>query len=381
MFHSNLKPVVRNVVVLKETRAEEKRVALTPTEVAKLTARELVVTVEKDAGKAAGFNDEAYVAAGAKIIEITAQTKLPSHSLILRVKRADPTRESWENDIYTIPCYMMGFLDPYYQNTDHIQAWMKKGIATFSVELLDIPKTDPKNVFDRMSKIAGRVAVDVAIAERRKSFKDANMVETKPKIAIIGPGTAGIAAANKAVEYMFSTTVFGSATFAKTLGACPYKFTCEAAPTTATEAEQRLFYAKQLPKFDIVITAARKHKQKPPILIDEKNVDNLPAFAVIADLCQGQGGNVSLSQKDTVVVRSNHRKITNMSGYPKLDPSNASIEYAAGMLEIVSEFLKLQADFTLANSLFANCWLSARGITHPNFTAIKSTPSMDAKLP
>lgn len=380
MFHSNLKPVILNIIVLKETRAEEKRVALTPNEVAKLTAKKLNVIIEKDAGAGAGFKDEAYSEVGAKIMEISSNSKFPSHSLILRVKRADPARESWENNIYTLPCYMMGFLDPYYQNTDHIQTWAKKGISTFSIELLDLSKNDPKNVFDRMSKIAGRVAMEVAIAERQKSFKDANMVETKPKVAIIGPGSAGISAANKAIEHKLSTTVFGSASFAETLKSCNYKFTYHSAPTSAAEDEQRAFYSRQLPKFDIVITTARKHKQKPPMLINEKTIEMLPSFAVVTDLCQGQGGNVSVSQKDTVVACPNYKKITNMSGYPKLDPHNASIEYAAGMLEIICEFLKLQTDFKLMNSLFSTCWLTDRGVIHPNLTTINTTLQIKAKL-
>jgi NAD(P) transhydrogenase subunit alpha len=55
--------------VPKETAAGEARVALVPEVVAKLVGQGLEVVVEKGAGVAAAFTDEAYKKAGAKLAD------------------------------------------------------------------------------------------------------------------------------------------------------------------------------------------------------------------------------------------------------------------------------------------------------------------------
>ena len=55
------------VAVLREWCDGETRVALTPASVARLGKDRVEVVVESGAGRAAGFTDEAYVAAGATL--------------------------------------------------------------------------------------------------------------------------------------------------------------------------------------------------------------------------------------------------------------------------------------------------------------------------
>ena len=55
--------------LLKDTKKGEYRVICTPLEIASITGSGHKVLVEKNAGKAAGFPDEAYVRAGAEIVE------------------------------------------------------------------------------------------------------------------------------------------------------------------------------------------------------------------------------------------------------------------------------------------------------------------------
>ena len=55
--------------VLKDIKADEYRVIATPAEVAMIARTGAEVWVQKDAGKGAGFSDEAYAAEGAKIVD------------------------------------------------------------------------------------------------------------------------------------------------------------------------------------------------------------------------------------------------------------------------------------------------------------------------
>src|SRR5918998_6392690 len=56
------------VGVPRETAPDERRVAMTPDTVKRLTASGVVVRVQSDAGLASGHSDDAYVAAGATIV-------------------------------------------------------------------------------------------------------------------------------------------------------------------------------------------------------------------------------------------------------------------------------------------------------------------------
>ena len=62
-----------NVGILKEIKAEENRVAMTPAGVEVMRANGHEVMVEKFAGVGSNFSDDQYIAAGAKIIDTPAE--------------------------------------------------------------------------------------------------------------------------------------------------------------------------------------------------------------------------------------------------------------------------------------------------------------------
>src|SRR5688500_18545781 len=62
------------VAVLKETAAHERRVAMTPDSVARLVKAKVDVMVQRGAGVQAGFTDQAYEAAGARLASDVAST-------------------------------------------------------------------------------------------------------------------------------------------------------------------------------------------------------------------------------------------------------------------------------------------------------------------
>jgi NAD/NADP transhydrogenase alpha subunit len=73
------------VGVPKETYPGERRVALSPDNVARLTGAGLAVAVETDAGAEAGFTDAAYRDAGATISDSPAAL-LPGSDIVLKVR-------------------------------------------------------------------------------------------------------------------------------------------------------------------------------------------------------------------------------------------------------------------------------------------------------
>src|SRR5690606_20185629 len=75
---------VMRIGIPRETRERERRVAATPESVAKLRELGFEVAVERGAGREAGYDDDAYVAAGASIED--REPLLASSDVVLKVR-------------------------------------------------------------------------------------------------------------------------------------------------------------------------------------------------------------------------------------------------------------------------------------------------------
>src|SRR5580698_4820683 len=78
--------------VVKETAPGERRVALVPEGIGKLTAAGIEVLVERGAGDSAWFSDATYAQAGATVID--AAELYQQADLVLTVTKPDPARLS-----------------------------------------------------------------------------------------------------------------------------------------------------------------------------------------------------------------------------------------------------------------------------------------------
>ena len=85
--------------ILKEIKIEENRVSMTPAGVEVLKDHGHTLLVEKGAGSGSGFEDKAYVAAGAEIVK-TAKEIYDRSDMVMHVKEPMPSEyksESREN--------------------------------------------------------------------------------------------------------------------------------------------------------------------------------------------------------------------------------------------------------------------------------------------
>jgi len=344
---------ISQIVVVKETRSGEGRVTLTPEAVAKFIAKHKVrVLIESNAGLNAGFSNEAYIKAGAEILELTPKG-FPANSLILRVKRGTLERELLENKLFHENTAMIGFLDPFISG-DHIEAWRTLGLTTFSHELFKTLSTqDPKNAQAAMSRIAGKLAFQDAL----KRYKGQSPI----KLTVLGTGPAAISAAVEAKKQGIPVQLFGRTD--------RYRVEIESAgiiyhyfPTSNQAQYLQPFLKDQ----SIVIAAARVPKEKAPILIDDKNLAILPQGAIVVDLAVSEGGNVIGSKSDQVVTYK-HVSIVNISGYPKAEPKEASEAFSSCMLSLLGEILSLKGEL-LEDGLLNECWVTRKGQLNPIIT-------------
>lgn len=317
---------IDQIIVLKESRSNEGRVALTPNAVSLLLKKHISIPImiESGAGHLAGLTDQEYIKAGATVF--TLNSELPSNSLILRVKCPSPERERLENKLFSENTIMMGFLDPLDHDTSHISRWKSQGITLIALELLHLTSEDPRNAQAAMSRFAGELALYDALKHYEGSLPK--------KVMVIGTGPAGFSAAITARNMQLPIQLFGRREhYRKKIedeGIIYHVLPMENQPD---------FIRAYLSDQTIVITAARNIGEKSPILIDEKSFAILPPKSVIVDLSAGEGGSVIGSRQDAIKIVERDIKIINVSGYPKTLPKEASEAFSQCMVNLLQDII------------------------------------------
>lgn len=311
----------QKILLVKESAPGEARVSLIPTDVQQLIDQGNEVYVEAGAGVLAGFGDEDYVKAGAQIRknDDDYQKLFADISLLVRAKRPNREREQLEAKALSENMIIMGALDPFAKD-GHIEEYRKANVTAFSIDQVPLPKDSPMNILATMSHIAGELALLDAINKSKN-----NDIKN---VLIIGTGTAGIAAYNKAIEMGYQVTIMSS-------NAALVNEYQSKTNTRAVYLDKNVdvFSQQQLVKenasdANIVITAARSAGKVATILFPVTTLRDMLAGTVIVDLALSEGGNVAGSLHDQTVTLGNGIMVTNVSGYPKVMPHEASIKWS-----------------------------------------------------
>ena len=114
--------------VLKDIKPGEFRVICTPMEVAAIVAAGYTVYVQHDAGKAAGFPDEKYVANGATILD-TAEEMWATCEFLAKVKEIEPSEYQFLNENKMIYCCIHPAGHP-----EEVQAILDSGCTAITAE-------------------------------------------------------------------------------------------------------------------------------------------------------------------------------------------------------------------------------------------------------
>jgi len=140
------------VGIMKETRADENRVAMTPAGVEIMVQNGHAVLVEKAAGAASGFEDEAYIQMGADIVGRAGEL-LEQSELILRVREPYPFEFDLprENQIYFAYLHLAA-------SRKQCQALIESGAICIAYET--IQKVDGSlPLLKPMGEVAGPMAI------------------------------------------------------------------------------------------------------------------------------------------------------------------------------------------------------------------------------
>src|SRR2546426_2392326 len=294
------------VSIPKETVPGERRVALVPDLVPRLTKAGLDVVVQPGAGESAGFFDAAYTGKGARLeaevfgnADILLKVQPPTTDEIGRMK---------EDSI------LIGFLQPYTNGTA-IRALAARKITAFSMELMPrITRAQPMDALSAMSTIAGYKAVLIAATRLPKFFPllmTAAGTITPARVFIIGAGVAGLQAIGTAKRLGAVVEAYDTRPAVKeqveSLGGKFVELGLETkdaeAKTGYAKAQTEEFYQKQremmlkcVAAADVVITTALVPGKKAPTLITKEMVQGMRPGSIVVDLAAEQGGNCELTE-------------------------------------------------------------------------------------
>ena len=335
------------VGVPKELREGEQRVALVPDVVKRLTAMGLTVSVESNAGDAAGFGDSDY--ADAEIV--TDATALLNGSDIVVTVNPLTTEQIAQLKPGAI---LIGYQNPYAEVSRFTQL-KERNVSAFSMEL--IPRISRAQAMDSLSSqasIAGYKAVLVAstlLGKFLPMLTTAAGTVRPSKVLIIGAGVAGLqaiatarrlgaivegydvrAAVKDQVESLGAKFVDidikaeGSGGYAREL-------------TAEEKAQQQEILAKHVAAADIVITTAAIPGRPSPKIITQAMVERMKGGSVIVDLAAEGGGTCELTKAGETIVH-NRVKIHGPLNVPSTVSSHASELYAKNLLNLLTLMIK-----------------------------------------
>ena len=342
------------IAVPAETQLHEKRVAATPETVAKFIAAGCTVVVEKGAGIAAKYPDQAYVDKGAALADDFAAT-CATADLVLKVRPLNESEITLVKKGATVVSLVSPFTNPL------LQQYADAGIAYFCMEMVPrISRAQSMDVLSSQANIAGYKAVLLAMEHYQRFFPmlmTAAGTVQPAKLLIMGAGVAGLQAIATARRMGANVEVFDVRAAAKeqvkSLGARCVEV------ASAEDAEDAGGYAKEMDddykqrqadliaehaaKSDIIITTALIPGRPAPVLITEEMVKSMKPGSVIVDLAVEMGGNCPLSEMDQVVVKHGVT-LVGVGNIPALMATDASALYARNLLNFLTPMLDKESD-------------------------------------
>jgi NAD(P) transhydrogenase subunit alpha len=309
------------VGVLRETYPGERRVALVPAVLPGLLKAGFNVIVEKDAGMAAGYRDEDYVAKGATLGPGRTEV-FRSADVIAQVLGVGANDKTGDADLPLVHSgqHLVGFLRPF-GKIETLDALAATGVTSFSIELM--PRTTRAQSMDALSSMAticGYKAVVIAANTLPRLFPmlttGAGTI-TPARVLVIGAGVAGLQAIATARRLGAVASAYDLRPAAKeqvlSLGARFVELPLEAADVQDSRgyarAQDETFYRRQrellghvVSESDVVIATAVVPGMKSPVLVTTDMVATMAPGSVIVDLAAERGGNCELTRPGEIVV-------------------------------------------------------------------------------
>jgi H+-translocating NAD(P) transhydrogenase subunit alpha len=341
------------IAVPKEIREGEKRVALVPDVINKLTKLGLEVVIESQAGAGSQGTDAEYEKAGAKIVK---GDVLKSADVVLSVQPLTPAQMgTLKKGAITI-----SFLSPT-TAIDSIEAAAKAGVTALSLELVPrISRAQSMDALTSQALCAGYRAALVG-AELSPRFFPLLMTAagtvTPAQVLVLGAGVAGLQAIATARRLGAVVSAYdvrpASADEVRSMGATFIELELEALDgaggyaremTEDRAAKQRELLTPYIAKSHVVITTAAVPGRTAPRLMTQAMVDSMEPGTIIVDLAAETGGNVEGSKPGEIVTTAKGVRIWGGKDVPSQLAFHASSLYSRNVVNLLTLLTKPEKD-------------------------------------
>lgn len=336
--------------VPKERLANETRVAATPKTVEQLLKLGFTVAVESGAGKLASFDDEAFIQAGAEVVDGAEVWQSP---VILKVNAPEESEIALLNPGTTL----VSFVWPA-QNPELMEKLAARGVTVMAMDSVPrISRAQSLDALSSMANIAGYRAIVEAAHEFGRFFTGQITAAGKvppAKVMVIGAGVAGLAAIGAANSLGAIVRAFDTRPEVKeqvqSMGAefLELDFKEEAGSGDGyakvmseafIKAEMELF-AAQAKDVDIIVTTALIPGKPAPKLITREMVDSMKPGSVIVDLAAQNGGNCEYTVANQVTTTANGVKVIGYTDLPGRLPTQSSQLYGTNLVNLLKLLCK-----------------------------------------
>ena len=327
-----------------EVQGSENRVAATPDTVGKLQKLGFDVVVEQGAGIKASFDDDAYIQAGAQVVD---RDQVWNSDVILKVNAPVDDELALLKDGATLACFIWPG-----QNAELMDKLSQRRINVLAMDSVPrLSRAQSLDALSSMANIGGYRAVVEASHEFGRFFNGQITAAGKippAKVLVIGAGVAGLAALGAAGSMGAIVRAFDTRPEVKeqvqSMGAefleLDYVEEQDTSDGYAKEmsqafidAEMALFMA-QAKEVDIIITTALIPGKPAPRLITEEMVKAMKSGSVIVDLAAQTGGNCECTVKDQITV-AHGVKIIGYTDLPSRLPTQSSQLYGTNLVNLV----------------------------------------------
>ena len=317
--------------VLKEIKADENRVALSPGGVEFMRQNGHAILVEKDAGKPSGFDNQLYKEAGAEILSQSGSI-FERAEMILRVKEPQPSENPLlkKGQIYFAYLHLAA-------SEEVTRAMLDAGMVGIAYETIQkgngsLPLLKP------MSEVAGDMAIQqgakfLEMAQGGHGVLLGGVPGVDPAtVVILGGGVVGINAAKLACG-------LGAKVYILDIDLNRLRYLSDVMPGNCiTLMSSPAAIRELLPKADVVVGAVLVPGSKTPNLVSRKMLKSMKKGSVLVDVSIDQGGCFETSKETThadptyTVDGIVHYAVSNMPGaLPRtstLALNNATLPYA-----------------------------------------------------
>ncbi|MBM3467872.1 MAG: alanine dehydrogenase [Alphaproteobacteria bacterium] len=299
--------------VPKEVKNHEYRFGLTPTSVRELTALGHEVIVETNGGKGAGFENEHYTAAGAKIAS-SAREVFEKADMIIKVKEPQPQEYGLLRNGQILFTYLHLAPDP-----EQAEGLIRSECIAIAYETVtdhfgSLPLLAP------MSEVAGRMSIQAGAHYLEKGQGGSGVLlggvasVTPGKVVILGGGVAGANAARMAVGLGAQVIILD-----KNLRRLK-ELDLEFGGRVQTIYSTRDAVENYVTDADLVVGAVLIVGAAAPRLVTRDMIRRMRPGSVVVDLAIDQGGCIETSRPTThaepIYIEDNiiHYCVTNMPG-------------------------------------------------------------------